>query len=297
MTILHQITLGNKVKNYYELTKPKIWYLLVFTAFGAALSASFLFDIPITPLTWVLLLGGVAAGSAAADTLTGYNDRDIDALMERTKNRPIPAGRISPRNALIFGLILAAVSLVCAWFINIWTFGLMAFGLFDNIIVYSKWLKRRSQSNIILGGFSGGAPALIGYVAVTTQNIEIGLVMAGLVFLWIPTHIWSLALHVKNDYTKAGVPMLPVVSSENISVRIIAGTTLLMVVFSVLPFFFNQFGVIYLVTASAFGAVMIALSVWLLLRPSERASWTVFKFSSPYLTALFIAFMVDAFFK
>lgn len=297
MTILHQITLGNKVKNYYELTKPKIWYLLVFTAFGAALSASFLFDIPITPLTWVLLLGGVAAGSAAADTLTGYNDRDIDALMERTKNRPIPAGRISPRNALIFGLILAAVSLVCAWFINIWTFGLMAFGLFDNIIVYSKWLKRRSQSNIILGGFSGGAPALIGYVAVTTQNIEIGLVMAGLVFLWIPTHIWSLALHVKNDYTKAGVPMLPVVSSENVSVRVIAGTTLLMVVFSVLPFFFNQFGVIYLVTASAFGAVMIALSVWLLLRPSERASWTVFKFSSPYLTALFIAFMVDAFFK
>jgi protoheme IX farnesyltransferase len=243
------------------------------------------------------LLGGVAAGSAAADTLTGYNDRDIDALMERTKNRPIPAGRISPRNALIFGLILAAVSLVCAWFINIWTFGLMAFGLFDNIIVYSKWLKRRSQSNIILGGFSGGAPALIGYVAVTTQNIEIGLVMAGLVFLWIPTHIWSLALHVKTDYTKAGVPMLPVVSSENISVRVIAGTTLLMVVFSVLPFFFSQFGVIYLVTASAFGAVMIALSVWLLLRPSERASWTVFKFSSPYLTALFIAFMVDAFFK
>ena len=297
MTILHQITVGNKVKNYYELTKPKIWYLLVFTAFGAALSASFLFDIPITPLTWALLLGGVAAGSAAADTLTGYNDRDIDALMERTKNRPIPAGRISPRNALIFGLILAAVSLVCAWFINIWTFGLMAFGLFDNIIVYSKWLKRRSQYNIILGGFSGGAPALIGYVAVTTQNIEIGLVMAGLVSLWISTHIWSLALHVKNDYTKAGVPMLPVVSSENVSVRVIAGTTLLMVVFSVLPFFFNQFGVIYLVTASAFGAVMIALSVWLLLRPSERASWTVFKFSSPYLTALFIAFMVDAFFK
>jgi protoheme IX farnesyltransferase len=297
LTILHQITVGNKVKNYYELTKPKIWYLLVFTAFGAALSASFLFDIPITPLTWALLLGGVAAGSAAADTLTGYNDRDIDALMERTKNRPIPAGRISPRNALIFGLILAAVSLVCAWFVNIWAFCLMAFGLFDNIIVYSKWLKRRSQSNIILGGFSGGAPALIGYVAVTTQNIEIGLVMAGLVFLWIPTHIWSLALHVKNDYTKAGVPMLPVVSSENVSVRVIAGTTLLMVVFSVLPFFFNQFGVIYLVTASAFGVVMIALSVWLLLRPSERASWTVFKFSSPYLTALFIAFIVDAFFK
>jgi protoheme IX farnesyltransferase len=293
----HQITVGSRLKNYYEVTKPKIWYLLVFTAFGAALTASFLFDEPIRPETWLLLIGGVAAGSAAADTLTGYNDRDIDAIMERTKHRPIPSGRISPRNALAFGLILAAISLVCAWFINIWAFGLMAFGLFDNIIVYSKWLKRRSQSSIILGGFSGGAPALIGYVAVTTMNIEIGLVMAGLVFLWIPTHIWSLALHVKKDYTIAQVPMLPVVSSEKTSVRVIAGTTLMMVVFSILPFFFNQFGLIYLITASVFGAVMMAMSVWLLVKPSEKASWTVFKFSSPYLTALFIAFMVDAFFK
>jgi protoheme IX farnesyltransferase len=290
------MTVGNRVKNYYELTKPKIWYLLVFTSFGAALTASLLFHIPVKPLTWILLVGGVAAGSAAADTLTGYNDRDIDAIMDRTRGRPIPSGRISPKNALAFGLILAAISLVFAWFINIWATDLMAFGLFDNIIIYSKWLKRRSQINIILGGFSGGAPALIGYVAVTTQNIEIGLVMAGLVFLWIPTHIWSLALHVKKDYTRAGIPMLPVVSSEQKSVRVIAGTTLMIVVFSILPFFFNQFGLLYLFTASVFGAAMVALSIWLLVRPSEKASWTVFKFSSPYLTALFIAFIIDALF-
>jgi protoheme IX farnesyltransferase len=214
--------------------------------------------------------------------------------MDRTRGRPIPSGRISPKHALEFGLILAAISLIFAWLINIWAFALMAFGLFDNIIIYSKWLKRRSQTNIILGGFSGGAPALIGYVAVTTQNIEIGLVMAGLVFLWIPTHIWSLALHAKKDYTRAGIPMLPVIVTEKKSVRIIAGTTLMMVIFSILPFLFKQFGLIYLVTAGVFGAVMIALSVWLLIRPSEKASWTVFKFSSPYLTALFIAFMVDA---
>nr|MBA3285004.1 protoheme IX farnesyltransferase [Nitrosopumilus sp.] len=244
---------SNQIKNYYELTKPKIWYLLVFTAFGAAVSASWLFDIPISLATWILLLGAVAAGSAAADTLTGYNDRDIDAIMERTKDRPIPSGRISPRNALIFGLVLASISLVFSFLINVWAFSLMAFGLFDNIIVYSKWLKRTSQYNIIWGGFSGGAPALIGYVAVTFQHIEIGFVMAGLVFFWIPTHIWSLALHVKEDYKKAHVPMLPVVSSETKSVRIIAVTTLMMVVFSVLPFFFNQFGLIYLATATIFG--------------------------------------------
>lgn len=289
-------TVGNQVKNYYELTKPKIWYLLVFTALGAAVSAAWLFDVQVSLMTWTLLFVAIAAGSAAADTLTGYNDRDIDAIMERTKGRPIPSGRISPKNALIFGLVLAGISLVCSWFINIWAFGLMAFGLFDNIIVYSKWLKRTSQSNIILGGFSGGAPALIGYIAVTFQHVEIGLAMAGLVFFWIPTHIWSLALHVKEDYKKANVPMLPVVASESKSVRIIALTTLMMVVFSILPFFFNQFGLIYLLTATVFGIVMISLSIWLLLRPSEKTSWLVFKFSSPYLAALFIAFMVDAFF-
>lgn len=289
-------TVGNQVKNYYELTKPKIWYLLVFTAIGAAVTASWLFDVQVSWITWTLLFIAIAAGSAAADTLTGYNDRDIDAIMERTKGRPIPSGRISPRNALIFGLILAGISLVCSWFINIWAFGLMAFGLFDNIIVYSKWLKRTSQSNIILGGFSGGAPALIGYIAVTFQHVEIGIAMAGLVFFWIPTHIWSLALHVKEDYKKANVPMLPVVSSEAKSVRVIALTTLMMVVFSILPFFFYQFGLIYLLTATVSGIIMIFLSVWLLLRPSEKTSWLVFKFSSPYLAALFIAFMVDAFF-
>jgi protoheme IX farnesyltransferase len=294
--VLERKTVGDQIKNYYELTKPKIWYLLVFTAFGAALSASWLFDIPISLTTWILLLGGVAAGSAAADTLTGYNDRDIDAIMERTKDRPIPSGRVSPKNALVFGLVLAAVSLIFSWFINVWAFLLMAFGLFDNIIVYSKWLKRTSQYNIILGGFSGGAPALIGYVAVTFQHVEIGFVMAGLVFFWIPTHIWSLALHVKEDYKKAKVPMLPVVSSETKSVRIIAITTLMMVVFSIIPFFFNQFGLIYLMTAAIFGVVMMILSLWLLVKPSEKASWLVFKFSSPYLAALFIAFMVDSFF-
>jgi protoheme IX farnesyltransferase len=288
------MTTSSRVKNYYELTKPKIWYLLVFTTFGSALTASLLFHIPVQPLTWVLLIGGVAAGSAAADTLTSYNDRDIDAIMNRTSGRPIPSGRISPKHALEFGLILAGISLIFSWFINAWAFALMIFGLLDNIIIYSRWLKRKSQANIILGGFSGGAPAMIGYVAVTTQNIEIGLVMAGLVFLWIPTHIWSLSLHAKKDYRRAGVPMLPAIHTEKKSVRIIAGTTLIMVLFSILPFFFKQFGLIYLITASIFGAAMIALSVWLLIKPSEKASWTVFKFSSPYLTALFVAFMIDA---
>lgn len=295
-TLLPQMGASYSLKNYYELTKPKIWYLLVFTAFAGALTASLLSHVVITPTTWALLIAGVASGSAAADTLTGYNDRDIDAVMERTKRRPIPSGRISPQNALVFGLILAAISLLFAWLINVWVFALMCFGLFDNIIVYSKWLKRTSQSNILLGGFSGAVPAMIGYVAVTTQNIEIGLVMAGLVFLWIPTHIWSLALHVRDDYKKAGVPMLPVISGERKSIRIIAITTLMMVLFSLLPYF-DHFGIIYLVTASISGLIMLALSFWLLLKPSNRVSWVVFKATSPYLAALFIGLIMDSLFR
>ena len=165
----------SRIKVYYELTKPKIWYLLVFTAFAAAITASNIYSIEISPITWALMLGGVLAGSAAANTLTNYHDRDIDAIMERTKNRPIPSGRISPEKARDFGLVLAGISLTCAFALihttsfwqGILAGSFMAFGLADNIFVYSYLLKRRSWTNIILGGFSGGAPALIGYVAVT----------------------------------------------------------------------------------------------------------------------------------
>jgi heme o synthase len=293
---------SSRIKVYYEVTKPKIWYLLVFTAIGAAFTASNLYHTPLSPLTWSLLIGSVIAGSAAANTLTNYNDRDIDAIMERTKDRPIPSRRIFPaEKALYFGLILAGISLVSSFAINMWAGIFMAFGLADNILIYSKLLKRRSRTNIVLGGFSGGAPAMIGYVAVTSTGLwDLGLVMAGLVFVWIPMHIWSLTLHVKDDYNKVNVPMLTAVESEKTSVRVIAGTTLMMVLFSILPFFMtgasgkHLFHEVYLYTAIVSGAIMVALSAWLLVKPSEKASWTLFKFSSPYLAILFIALMIDS---
>jgi protoheme IX farnesyltransferase len=143
---------------YYELSKPKIWYLLVFTAFGAAITASNLYGIPISGGTWAFMLGSVAAGSAAANVLTNYHDRDIDAIMERTKDRPIPSGRISPLNARNFGYVLAAISLALAFGLSFTTTmeqgllaaGFIAFGLFNNVLIYSYTLKRRSRSNIIL---------------------------------------------------------------------------------------------------------------------------------------------------
>ena len=286
--------LGTEVKTYWEVTKPKIWYLLVFTACMASLIAYHVHEIAISALTLILVITSVMAGSAAANTLTNYIDRDIDVKMERTRSRPIPSGRISPENALYFGLTLVGISLLLAYLINIWALGLMIFGLFDNVIVYSKWLKRRTSWNIILGGFSGGAPALIGYVAVTTVTIELGFILAGLAFLWIPTHIWSLALHIREDYARANIPMLPVIKSESTSVRVIAGTTIMMVLFSVLPFFMNVFGWIYLGITSILGAIVLVMSISLLARPTEKKSWTLFKFSSPYLALLFIAMYVDA---
>jgi len=300
----------SRVAVYYELTKPKIWYLLVFTAFGAALTASNIYGIEISPATWMLMLFSVAAGSAAANTLTNYHDRDIDAIMERTKDRPLPSKRIYPAiKARNFGLVLAGISLVLAFGISFtttleqgaWATTFIAFGLINNILVYSYALKRRSRTNIILGGLCGGAPPLIGWVAVSMSDLwTMGLAMAGLVFIWIPMHIWALTLHFKDDYIKVNVPMLTVVQSEKTSARIIAGSTVVMVLFSIAPFFITtengeeMVGVVYLWTAIASGALMIALSLWVIVKPMEIAAWTLFKFSSPYLAVLFIALMVDS---
>lgn len=300
----------SRVAVYYELTKPKIWYLLVFTAFGATLTASNIYHIEISPATWILMLFSVAAGSAAANTLTNYHDRDIDAIMERTKNRPLPSKRIYPaEKARNFGLVLAGISLMLAFGISftttleqgIWATAFIAFGLLNNILVYSYMLKRSSRTNIILGGLCGGSPPMIGWVAVTTTDLwTMGLAMAGLVFIWIPMHIWALTLHFKEDYNKVNVPMLTAVQSEKTSARAIAGSTFVMVLFSIVPFFLTtdngepMVGSVYLWTAIVSGALMIILSAWVIAKPMEKASWTLFKFSSPYLAVLFIALMVDS---
>jgi protoheme IX farnesyltransferase len=300
----------SRVAVYYELTKPKIWYLLVFTAFGAALTASNIYDIEISPATWLLMLFSVAAGSAAANTLTNYHDRDIDAIMERTKERPLPSKRIYPAvKARNFGLALAGISLVLAFGISFtttleqgaWATAFIAFGLVNNILVYSYVLKRNSRTNIILGGLCGGSPPMIGWVAVSMSDLwTMGLAMAGLVFIWIPMHIWALTLHFKDDYNKVNVPMLTAVQSEKTSARAIAGSTVVMVLFSIAPFFLTtenneaMVGGVYLWTAIASGILMIVLSIWVIVKPMEKASWTLFKFSSPYLAVLFIALMIDS---
>jgi protoheme IX farnesyltransferase len=283
-----------RVKAYYEVTKPRVWYLLVFTALGGYVVAA---GRSIDPYLFAITIIAVTLGSAGANAITCYIDRDIDAVMNRTRLRPIPTRRIYPaKKALYYGLALALAAVTLALLINLIAALLMIFGLVDNIIIYSKLLKRRNPVSIILGGFSGGAPALIGYAAVKNTIDLTSLLMAALVVLWIPGHIWSLALYARDDYAKAKVPMLPVVVSESVAVRCIASTSILMVAFSISIYFVGAFGAIYLTAAAILGALALAVNFWLVVKPSKERAWVGFKLSSPYLALIFLAMMLDKIF-
>ena len=292
-------SIRNKIADYYELTKPNVWWLLVFTAIGAMIRAGGVgekFSIELEII--ILVIIATTCGTAGAEAISNYIDRDIDALMNRTKKRPIPTGRIKATNSLIFGLILATLAIIFSFSIDsinnnrsipIVTF-LMAFGLFDYVIVYSAYLKKRSFMNIILGGFSGAMPALIGYTAVSGVITTEGLLISALVFIWIPAHIWSLSLRFQEDYSKADIPMLPIIVSLKTSIRLIALSSIILIIFSLMLY---EIGIIYSIAAIISGAIVLFASIRLLLEPTKERAWTLFKISSPYLAILFIAMILD----
>ena len=291
------------IKNYYELTKPNVWWLLVFTSIGAMIRAGGIGnEFHIANEIILLVILSVTFGTAGAESISNYIDRDIDAIMNRTKNRPIPTGRIKAKKALLFGIILSSGAIIFSFLIDyinefnffpIITF-LMIFGLFDYIIIYSSILKRKTLLNIILGGFSGAIPALIGYTAVSKTLTVEGLLIATLVFLWIPAHIWSLSLKFKDDYTSAKIPMLPVVMDLKTSIRLIALSSILLVVFSLLLY---NIGTIYFVTAIISGIIVLVTSIQLVLNPTTQRAWKLFKITSPYLAIIFLAMIIESFIK
>lgn len=287
---LTQLSLRRSVRNYWRLTKPRIWGLLVFTGLVAMLVAYR--ETPGSVLSPRLVLTAGAAlafGSASADVLTNYHDRDIDGMMKRTMRRPIPSGDISPRAALGFGLLLATLSIsIPAFLINIESAGFMLLGLLDNVIIYSLLLKRRSWLNIILGGVSGGMPVLVGYSAVANPFSPIALYMSALVMVWIPTHIWSLAIFSREDYEAAKVPMLPVIFGDRVASACVAAASGLLTVFSVLIFVFTPVSIFYTVTALSLGGVVLAYSAKLAVDQTRKTAWTLFKITSPYLMMLFL---------
>ena len=281
---------ADRLREYWRLTKPRIWGLLVFTGVVAMLVAYKETPGSSLPLgTFVATTAALVFGSASAEVLTNYHDRDIDGQMKRTRNRALPAGRITPGSALAFGLLMAALSLVIPFFlVNAISAAFMLVGLVDNIVVYSLILKRRSWLSIILGGISGGMPVLVGYTAISGTVTPIALYMSALVIVWIPTHIWSLAIFNRADYEAAKVPMLPIVFGDRVASVCIAATSALLTVFSVAIFVFTPVSIFYTITATGLGAVVLAYSAKLAMTQSVKTAWTLFKLTSPYLALIFL---------
>jgi protoheme IX farnesyltransferase len=281
---------------YIEVTKPASVGLLVFTALGTMIVAARggAASIALGTGFWMQAVAAIALATAGTNAITCYIDRDIDAAMERTKRRPLPTKRIDPpERALAWGLLLLTVSLVLGWLINPLSALVLLGGFADDAIVYNLLTKRRSPLNIILGGFSGGLPALYGWTAVTNGIGLTPVLIAALVVLWIPNHIWNLAIAHTEDYRQVRVPMLPAVYSLRSTVRCIGATVVLMVVLSIALAFIGPFGWIYLAVALVSGGVVCLGNLRLLLQPTRERAWRMFKLSSPYLAVLFLGMVVD----
>ena len=271
--------------------KPKIVFLLDFTALMAFLVATP--GVKLLNLVVVLVAGTLASGGAGA--LNCYLDRDIDQSMGRTSQRPIPQGEIAPFNALLFGLVLVAagtgLSLI---FLSLWASFLIFLGAAIYVLFYTKYLKRRTTLNIVLGGSAGSCAPLAGWAAATGNVSAVApWLMALLVFVWTPSHFWSLALRASKDYSKAGIPMLPVVVGDKRAAQYIAINTFLLVPSSLAFVPLGTFKWIYLAIAGTLGFGMIFLDLKLAFNPTKAQAWTAFKFSSPYLAIVFLAMVLD----
>ena len=285
-----QVRHSTPVSAYWELMKPKIVLLLDFTAIMAFLVP--LATISVVRLAAVAVAGTLASGGAGA--LNSYLDEDIDRTMKRTSGRPIPQGEVSPRNALVFGVSLIATGLLVAVLLLPLLAALFVFlGAAIYVLFYTKYLKRRTTLNIVLGGSAGSCAPLAGWAA-ATGNLSAAApwLMALLVFVWTPSHFWALAMRAVGDYSKAGIPMLPVVVGEKKTAQYIAINTFLLVPLSLalVPF---GFGLLYLVVAGLLGLGMIFLDLKLVANPTKAQAWAAFKFSSPYLAIVFLAMALD----
>jgi heme o synthase len=271
------------VADYIDLTKPKVQSLLLFTTVATMEVAGN----PSAGLIALTCIGGyLSAGGAGA--VNHYYDRDIDARMARTADRPVPSGRVSPRAALIFGIALAALSFVLmSLTINVLAASLAFAGFVGYVGVYTIWLKRRSTQNIVIGGAAGAMPPLVAWAATRGSLSWTAVYLFAIVFYWTPPHFWALSLLMKDEYADVGIPMLPVIKGEHETRKQILLYTLLLYAVTQLPFCAGGFGVIYLVGSMLLGLAFIAGS-WLLYRRADRRSaLRLYLFSMLYLALLF----------
>ena len=282
------------VQDYIELTKPRIITLLLITTAGAMWIAS---EGKVNAFLMLITVLGGAISAASANAINCLYDRDIDAKMERTSWRPLPAGRIQPRDALIFAIALAVISFtMLTVYANLLAACLAMSGIAVYVGVYTIWLKRSSTQNIVIGGAAGAIPPLVGWAAVTGELSWAAWVLFAIIFVWTPPHFWALALMIRDEYAKVGVPMLPVVKGEKVTADQILLYTLLLVPVSLLLVYpLNVMGLVYAVSAVGLGGLFIYKATQLLEQPSDRGvARSVFKYSILYLAFLCVAMGVDS---
>jgi len=278
------------VSDYVALTKPKVQSLLLLTTVCSMEVAG---DPSLGLIALTVVGGYLAAGGAGA--VNHYYDRDIDALMKRTADRPVPAGRVSPRAALIYGIVLALLSFVLLTStVNLLAASLALSGFLGYVFVYTVWLKRRTPQNIVIGGAAGAIPPLVGWAAVTGGLGGVPLYMFAIVFFWTPPHFWALSLLMKDEYERVGIPMLPVVRGEHETRKQILLYTFLLYAVSQLPFCAGGFGAVYLVASLLLGALFIAGAIVLYRQADRRSALRLYLFSLAYLAMLFAAMVLDA---
>jgi protoheme IX farnesyltransferase len=281
--------------DYVAVVKPRITPLLVFVALGSSVIAARALP-PLTLLAGLLLGGTLTASGALA--LNSYLEMGIDSKMKMTWNRPLPAQRIvPPSRALLLGLgLLAAGIIVASFTLNVTAVFFIALGAFVYVPVYTIWLKPRTKWNIVLGGFAGSCSALAGWYAVSSANPMVAWTLAALVFVWTPSHFWSLAVIMEEDYSAVGIPMLPSVVGPAAAAKYIVANTLILIPVSLLlaPFMGGVGLFVYLVGALVFDGLLLATNIKLLRAPTKANAFLAFKFSAPYLAIIFSVAMLAA---
>jgi protoheme IX farnesyltransferase len=278
-------------RHYLDLTKPKVVSLIVFTAIVGALLAA-----PGVPPLDALLFGclGIALASACAATLNHVLDRRIDARMARTRGRPLPTGQLSTGQALIFAAVLGASAMsILVFLVNVLTALLTFVSLIGYAVIYTIWLKRATPQNIVIGGAAGAAPPLLGWAAVTGSVDYHALLLFLIIFVWTPPHFWPLAIARRDEYARAGIPMLPVTHGVAHTQRQVLHYTVLLVPVSLLPFLTGMSGLIYLSVVGSLDAVFLYYAIAMCRSQRVDLPMKVFKFSVHYLMGLFAALLLD----
>jgi protoheme IX farnesyltransferase len=281
-------------RDYLALLKPRVMSLVVFTAFVGMVTA----QASVNPIIAVFSILAIAVGAGASGALNMWYDADIDAVMSRTATRPVPAGRVAPGEALAFGLVLSALSVLTLGLVANWlAASLLAFTIFFYAVIYTMWLKRWTPQNIVIGGAAGAFPPMIGWAAVTGEISLFSVVQFLIIFLWTPPHFWALALFKSGDYQRAGVPMMPNVAGEASTKRQIFAYSLPVAVIAVVPTLMGVASLAYGLFAAALGLAFVWYA-WKVLRMPEadrgmRPAKVLFAYSVFYLFAIFAALLAD----